>query len=85
MTTVCYLVFSGIIALLGGLLFLLGKDKIAKASEKMQKMMSRRVETVDPFFVENNVGTGVSLLAISVYLFFIAYYIYQKMQMYNLG
>ena len=85
MTTVCYLVFSGVVAFLGGILFLIGKDKIAKASENMQKMMSKRVETVDPFFIKNNVGTGVSLLAISVYLFFIAYYIYHKMQMYNLG
>ena len=84
MKIVWYLVFSGAVSLLGGVLFLCGKDKIANASEKLQKMLNRRVETIDPFFIKNNVGTGVSLLVISVYLFFIAYYIYIKMQMQSL-
>jgi hypothetical protein len=84
MKIVWYLIFSGAISLLGGVLFLCGKDKIAKLSSDIQKTMNKRVETVDPFFVKNNVGTGVSLLVISIYLFFIAYYVYVKMQSHGL-
>ena len=84
MKIVWYLVFSGAVSLLGGVLFLCSKDKIAKLSEEIQKALNKRVETVDPFFVKNNVGTGISLLAISIYLFFIAYYVYIKMQAHNL-
>ncbi len=76
--SVIFISFAGLIALIFGVLFVTSKKTVEDASNKMKDTVAREVSSIDKILIKNNVGVGISLILVGVYLFFIAYYVAKK-------
>lgn len=69
-----FLIFSGIIALVFGILFLCAPRTLRALSEKT----NRAILLLDEKFFRLRIGIGVSLVLSSVLVLFVAYYLFKK-------
>lgn len=74
-SSVIFISLAGLVALIFGVLFITSKRTVEDASNKVKEMAAREAKPFDKFLVKNNVGVGISLILIGMYLFFIAYYV----------
>ncbi|MBU1061360.1 MAG: hypothetical protein KJ957_07155 [Candidatus Omnitrophica bacterium] len=72
-----FLIFSGIVAFLSGVLLLLMPERLRSIEKKANKLMNEFISGIDYFIYKYNKGTGVCLLLSSATLFFVAYYLYK--------
>lgn len=69
-----FLIFSGIIALVFGILFLCAPRTLRALSEKT----NRAILALDERFLRLRIGIGVTLLISSILVLFVAYYLFKK-------
>jgi hypothetical protein len=74
------LIILGIVTFFAGVIFLLGEKKINSVSSVLNVSFNKIIFNSDEFFLKNRVGTGVSLVLLSVLFFFIAYWLSVKAQ-----
>ena len=70
------LIIVGILSLVCGVAFLMPQDKIKQINDKMNKA----IVSMDSFLLTNHVGIGISLLALTVFCFFMVYIYSIKMR-----
>ena len=78
MDSAIFISFAGLLALILGVLLITSKETIAKASDKMKEIGSRKAGFFDKVLIKNNVGVGISLVLVGIYLFFVAFYVAVK-------
>lgn len=69
-----FLVFTGVLSCVFGVLFIFAPDALKGMSDKVNKIML----SFDEKFYELRMGVGISLLLVSVMCFFVAYYVYKR-------
>jgi len=73
-----FLILAGGVSLLAGVLFLFSPGTLHKLSNKINEELNKRFVPIDEKVYKMRVGVGISLLLVSVMLFFIAYYLAKK-------
>lgn len=68
-----FLIVSGVVALVFGILLLVTPESVRKLSLKVSKVVSN----VDNFIYKYHQGIGLSLILSGLTLFFVAYYLYK--------
>lgn len=68
-----FLIISGVIALIFGILLLVSPEGARKISLKVSKVVSN----IDNFIYKYNQGIGLSLVFSGLTLLFVAYYLYK--------
>ncbi|MDP8229662.1 MAG: hypothetical protein P9L93_01005 [Candidatus Gorgyraea atricola] len=68
-----FLIVSGTIALIFGILLLVSPDGVRKMNMKVSRMMSN----IDNFVCQYNQGIGLCLVCSGLTILFIAYYLYK--------
>ncbi len=73
-----FLILAGIVALLGGVLFLFSPKTLHELSKKINTTMNKMSVPIDEKVYKMRLGVGVSLLLVAGLLFFVAYYLSKK-------
>ncbi len=73
-----FLILAGIVALLGGILFLFSPKTLVQLSSKINAAINKASIPIDEKVYKLRIGVGISLLLVSGLLFFVAYYITTK-------
>ena len=73
-----FLILAGLVALLGGMLFLFSPKTLHELSNKINTALNKMSVPIDEKVYKLRVGVGISLLLVSALLFFVAYYISKK-------
>jgi len=73
-----FLILSGIVALLGGILFLFSPKTLHQLSSKINATINKMSVPIDEKVYKLRIGVGISLLLVAGLLFFIAYYLTKK-------
>jgi cytochrome c biogenesis protein CcdA len=73
-----FLILSGIVAFLGGILILFSPNTLRDLNAKVSAGINKMVVSVDEKVYKLRIGVGVSLLLISGTIFFIIYYLIKK-------
>ena len=73
-----FLILAGIVALLGGILFLFSPKTLPELSSKINTALNKMSVPIDEKVYKLRVGVGISLLLVSGLLFFVVYYITKK-------
>lgn len=70
-----FLILAGIVALLGGFLFLFSPKTLVELSNKVNATINKASVPIDEKVYKLRFGVGISLVLVSVLLFFVAYYV----------
>ena len=73
-----FLILAGIVALLGGVLFLFSPKTLHELSNKVNTAINKMSVPIDEKVYKLRTGVGISLLLVAGLLFFIAYYLTKK-------
>lgn len=73
-----FLILAGVVALLGGILFLFSPKTLHQLSNKINTTINKMSVPVDEKVYKLRVGVGVSLLLVAGMMFFVAYYLTKK-------
>lgn len=73
-----FLILAGIVSFLGGVLFLFSPKTLQDLNKKVNSTINKITVPIDERVYELRVGVGVSLLLVSIMMFFIVYYITKK-------
>jgi len=73
-----FLILTGIVSFLGGVLFLFSPKTLQDLNKKVNSTINKITVPIDERVYELRVGVGVSLLLVSIMMFFIVYYITKK-------
>ena len=73
-----FLILAGIVALLGGVLFLFSPKTLHELSSKVNTAINKMSVPIDEKVYKLRTGVGISLLLVAGILFFIAYYLTKK-------
>ena len=73
-----FLILAGIVALLGGVLFLFSPKTLHELSSKVNTAINKMSVPIDEKVYKLRTGVGISLLLVAGLLFFIAYYLTKK-------
>jgi len=73
-----FLILAGIVALLGGVLFLFSPKTLHQLSSKVNTAINKMSVPIDEKVYKMRLGVGVSLLLVAGMLFFVAYYLTKK-------
>ena len=73
-----FLILPGIVALLGGILFLFSPKSLRELSNKINIALNKMSVPIDEKAYKMRLGVGISLLLIAWMLFFVAYYLIRK-------
>ena len=73
-----FLILAGIVALLGGILFLFSPKTLHQLSNKINATMNKIRVPIDEKVYKLRIGVGISLLLAAGLLFFIVYYLAKK-------
>lgn len=73
-----FLILAGIVALLGGILFLFSPDTLRRFSTKINTTINKINIPIDEEVYKLRVGVGVSLMLSATLLLFMAYFIFKK-------
>lgn len=73
-----FLILTGIVALLGGILFLFSPKTLHQLSNKINTTINKMSVPIDEKVYKLRTGVGVSLLLIAGLIFFIVYYLTRK-------
>lgn len=73
-----FLILSGIVAFLGGVLFLFFPNTLRNLSVKISQGMNRVFAPIDDKVFKLRIGVGISLLLTSFMIFFVVYYLIKK-------
>ena len=73
-----FLILAGIVALLGGYLFLFSPKALVELSNKVNTAINKASVPIDEQVYKLRIGVGISLLLVSGLLFFVAYYVTMK-------
>jgi|GEM_PF-1249243 len=76
---VLFIIFSGTVALISGALLLWAPKVLKSWNDSFIRRMAREGSvTIDDLIYALRIGFGVSLIFISIMLFFVGYYLIQK-------
>ena len=73
-----FLILAGLVALLGGMLFLFSPKTLHELSSKVNTAINKMSVPIDEKVYKLRTGVGISLLLVAGLLFFIAYYLTKK-------
>ena len=73
-----FLILSGVVALLGGILFLFSPKILHQLSNKINATINKMSVPIDEKVYKLRIGVGVSLLLVAGLIFFVAYYLTKK-------
>ena len=73
-----FLILAGIVALLGGILFLFSPKTLHELSSKINTALNKMSVPIDEKVYKLRVGVGISLLLASGLIFFVVYYITKR-------
>lgn len=73
-----FLILSGIVAFLGGILFLFSPDTLRQFSSKINTTINKINIPIDEEVYKLRVGVGISLMLSATLLLFMAYFIFKK-------
>jgi drug/metabolite transporter (DMT)-like permease len=73
-----FLILAGVVALLGGVLFLFSPKTLQQLSSKVNTAINKLSVPIDEKVYKMRLGVGVSLLLVAGMLFFVAYYLTRK-------
>ncbi|MEI6831811.1 MAG: hypothetical protein WCK61_03795 [Candidatus Omnitrophota bacterium] len=73
-----FLILAGVVALLGGVLFLFSPKTLHQLSNKINTTINKMSVPIDEKVYKLRVGVGVSLLLVAGMMFFVAYYLTKK-------
>lgn len=68
-----FLIFTGIVSLIFGILFLFSPKTIRSLNDQIKRLMDKIVYSIDEKIYNLRVGVGVSLILVSLLVFFTAY------------
>jgi len=68
------LMLVGIISIILGIVFLSGYKPAKAVDDKLSKFLNKVIINLDTFMLKNRIGTGLCLLFIGAFCFFIAYW-----------
>jgi hypothetical protein len=69
------LIVAGSVCLLGGIIFLSGRENINKFNTSFTNFFNKVMVKSDDFFIEKRVGTGISLLLAGLFCLLMAYWV----------
>jgi len=73
-----FLILAGLVALLGGMLFLFSPKTLHELSNKINTALNKMSVPIDEKVYKLRVGVGISLLLASGLIFFVAFYISKR-------
>ena len=73
-----FLILSGIVAFLGGVLFLFLPKTLQQLSDRVNSTINKISVPIDDKVYKLRIGVGVSLLLVAGMLFFVVYYLMKK-------
>jgi hypothetical protein len=73
-----FLILAGVVALLGGILFLFSPQTLHQLSNKINTAINKMSVPIDEKVYKMRLGVGISLLLVASMLFFVAYYLTKK-------
>ena len=73
-----FLVIVGIVSLIFGILFLFFPQALRNLSAKTEKGLNKLCVSIDEKVYKLRIGTGISLILVSVLAFFVVYYLIKK-------
>ncbi len=73
-----FLILAGLVALLGGMLFLFSPKTLHELSNKINTALNKMSVPIDEKVYKLRVGVGISLLLAAGLIFFVAYYISKR-------
>ena len=69
------LIVAGCVCILGGVIFLSGKETIRKLNAAFTNFFNKVMVRSDEFFLTKRVGTGICLLLVGLFCLFMAYWV----------
>ena len=72
-----FLIFSGIVALIFGVLLLTIPGKMNNVNTRTNRIINKLITDIDKFVYKYNQGVGICLLLSGIVLIFVAYYLYK--------
>jgi len=76
--TMIFLIFTGIVSFIFGMLFLFAPDKLREVGIKFNQMINKLTVSIDDKAYKLRTGIGVSLILSSVLILFVAFFLYKK-------
>jgi len=73
-----FLILAGLVALLGGVLFLFSPKTLRQLSSKINTTLNKMSVPIDEKVYKMRLGVGVSLLLVAGMLFFVVYYLTRR-------
>jgi len=73
-----FLLLAGVVALLGGILFLFSPKTLHTFSTKINSTLNKMSVPIDEKVYKLRLGVGISLLLVAGLLFFIVFYLTKK-------
>ncbi|MFA6358226.1 MAG: hypothetical protein WCY09_06140 [Candidatus Omnitrophota bacterium] len=73
-----FLILAGVVALLGGILFLFAPQTLKELNNKVNATINKITVPIDEKVYKLRVGVGISLLLVSGLIFFTIYYLTKK-------
>ena len=73
-----FLIVTGLIALLAGILFLFSPQTLRKINDKVNVKINKVTIPIDEKVYKLNTGVGISLILVAGLLFFFVYYLSKK-------
>ncbi len=73
-----FLILSGIVALLGGILILFVPKTLRELNTKITESINKMIVPIDEEVYKLRVGVGVSLLMVAGMIFYVIYYLIKK-------
>lgn len=73
-----FLILAGVVALLGGILFLFSPQALHELSNKVNATINKLSVPIDEKVYKMRLGVGISLLLVAGMLFFVVYYLSKK-------
>ena len=76
-----FIILAGIVAFLGGVLFLFSPKTLQQLSNKVNTTINKMSLPIDDKVYKLRIGVGISLLLVAGMLFFVVYYLTKKYTM----
>ncbi len=73
-----FLILSGTVALLGGMLFLFSPKTLSNLNAKVNATINKMSVPIDSKVYKLRTGVGISLILVAAMLFFVVYYLTKK-------
>jgi len=73
-----FLILAGVVAFLGGILFLFSPKALHQLSDKVNTTINKLSVPIDEKVYKMRIGVGISLLLVAGMLFFVAYFLAKK-------